>query len=83
MLPCASVVKRFKAVNCYKKFYLIGQLAVITSVFYTSIDSPWNTFQEFPEHTKENPGVKYGHPGIGTTIFLRTENFKKIFGART
>lgn len=62
-----------------KDFYLIGQLAVIPCVFYTSIDSPWNTFQEFLDYARKNPGVKYGHPGMGTTVFLRAENFNKNF----
>lgn len=60
-------------------FYIIGQVAVFPCVFSVPIDSAWKTFNEFLDYARKNPGVKYGHPGVGTTIFLRTENLNKTF----
>ena len=62
-----------------KDFIFIGQLAIIPCVFFTSIESPWNTFQDFLDHARKNPGVKFSTPGIGTTVYLRAENFNKNF----
>ena len=56
---------------------VVGQSAIFFNVLTVSADSEWKTFQQFLDYTKKNPGVKYGHPGLGSTIFLRTENFNK------
>ncbi|SFK25909.1 tripartite tricarboxylate transporter substrate binding protein [Falsiroseomonas stagni] len=43
-------------------------------------DAPWNTFQEFLDHAKANPGrVTYGTPGVGTSLHITME---QIAGAR-
>jgi tripartite-type tricarboxylate transporter receptor subunit TctC len=62
-----------------KDFIFIGQLAVIPCVFFTSAEQPWNTFQDFLDYARKNPGVKFSTPGIGTTVYLRAENFNKNF----
>ncbi len=37
-------------------------------------DAPWNTFQEFLDHAKANPGrVTYGTPGVGTSLHITME----------
>ena len=43
-------------------------------------DAPWNTFGEFLDHAKANPGqVTYGTPGVGTSLHITME---QIAGAR-
>ncbi|WP_439551815.1 tripartite tricarboxylate transporter substrate binding protein [Falsiroseomonas sp.] len=43
-------------------------------------DAPWNTFQEFLDHAKANPGrVTYGTPGVGTSLHITME---QIAGTR-
>jgi tripartite-type tricarboxylate transporter receptor subunit TctC len=56
---------------------VVGQTALFFNVLAINADSDWKTFQQFLDNTRKNPGVKYGHPGLGSTIFLRTENFNK------
>ena len=64
-----------------KDFYIIGQLVVFPCVLAVPVDSPWKTFQEFYDYAKKNT-VKYGHPGVASTVFLRVENFAKHFGLK-
>ena len=43
-------------------------------------DAPWNSFAEFIEHARKNPGaVNYGTPGVGTSLHLTME---RIAGQR-
>lgn len=43
-------------------------------------ESPWQTFPEFLEHAKRNPGkVNYGSPGVGTSLHITME---RIAGER-
>ena len=53
---------------------VIGRVAQYGNVMAVSADAPWKTLQEFVDYARKNPGVKYGHPGVGTTMFLRWEN---------
>jgi tripartite-type tricarboxylate transporter receptor subunit TctC len=62
-------------------FYIIGQLVVFPSVLVVPVDSPFKTMQDLIDHAKKNP-VKYGHPGVASTIFLRLENLFKHFGMK-
>ena len=62
-------------------FYIIGQLVVFPSVLVVPVDSPFRTMQDLIDHAKKNP-VKYGHPGVASTIFLRLENLFKHFGMK-
>lgn len=37
-------------------------------------DSPWQTWEQFLDHAKANPGkVAYGSPGVGTTLHITME----------
>jgi tripartite-type tricarboxylate transporter receptor subunit TctC len=37
-------------------------------------DAPWNTFAEFLDHARRNPGkVNYGTPGVGTSLHITME----------
>ena len=37
-------------------------------------DAPWNSFAEFMDHAKKNPGkVNYGSPGVGTSLHITME----------
>ena len=57
--------------------YIIGQVATIYNVFVVPADSPWKTFQEFVDYARKNPGVKFGSPGIRSTLYLRMETLNK------
>jgi tripartite-type tricarboxylate transporter receptor subunit TctC len=45
---------------------VVAQLFCTTIVMDVSADSPWKTFQEFMDYAQKNPGLTYGHIGIGT-----------------
>ena len=37
-------------------------------------DAPWNTFADFLDHARRNPGkVNYGTPGVGTSLHITME----------
>ncbi|MDN3568019.1 tripartite tricarboxylate transporter substrate binding protein [Paeniroseomonas aquatica] len=37
-------------------------------------DAPWNSFAEFLDHARKNPGkVNYGTPGVGTSLHITME----------
>lgn len=57
--------------------YILGQVATIYNVLVVPADSPWKTFQEFFDHARKNPGIKFGSPGIRSTIYLRMETLNK------
>ncbi len=44
----------------------ICQIATNGVTIAVPADSPWKTFQDFLEYAKKNPGIKYGHPGVGS-----------------
>lgn len=50
----------------------------IANVLAVPVDSQWKTIQEFVDYARKNPGVKYGHPGIGSSNHIRMENFNKF-----
>ncbi|MES2713098.1 MAG: tripartite tricarboxylate transporter substrate binding protein, partial [Pseudomonadota bacterium] len=44
-------------------------------------DSPWQTWQQFADHVKANPGkVSYGTAGVGTTQHITMEQTARIAG---
>ena len=44
-------------------------------------DSPWQTWQEFLDHAKANPGrVTYGTPGVGSTLHITMERIAEMRG---
>ena len=44
-------------------------------------DSPWQTWQEFLDYAKANPGrVTYGTPGVGSTLHITMERIAEMKG---
>ena len=44
-------------------------------------DSPWQTWQQFLDHAKANPGrIAYGSPGIGTSLHITMEQIAQRHG---
>lgn len=44
-------------------------------------DSPWQTWQQFADHVKANPGkISYGTAGVGTTQHITMEQAARIAG---
>ena len=66
-----------RATYSLEDIYVIGQVARFGSAIAVSTDSPWRNFQEFFDYVRKNSGVKYGHPGVGSTVYLRMENLNK------
>jgi len=52
------------------------------NVMCVAADAPWKTWQEFVDYAKKNPGVKYGHPGLGIMAYYRTENLNRQLGLK-
>lgn len=61
---------------------LICQVASFRDLLVVRADSMWRTFQEFVDYARKNPGVKYGHPGIGGALNLRIESLSKYLNLR-
>jgi tripartite-type tricarboxylate transporter receptor subunit TctC len=57
---------------------VIGQLICTTIVMQVSADSPWKTFKEFVDYAHKNPGITYGHVGVGTATWARAEYLNRI-----
>jgi tripartite-type tricarboxylate transporter receptor subunit TctC len=56
---------------------VVAQMVLNGCVLAVAADAPWKTFQEFMDYARKNPGVKWGHQGVGTMIYFRTENLNK------
>ncbi|HVP77504.1 MAG TPA: tripartite tricarboxylate transporter substrate binding protein [Thermodesulfobacteriota bacterium] len=56
----------------------VGQLICTTIIMQVSADSPWKTFQEFMDYAQKNPGLTYGHMGIGSATWARAEYLNKV-----
>ena len=56
---------------------IIGQIVTSYNVLVVAADAPWETFQEFVDYARKNPGVKYGCPGIRSTLYMRMETLSK------
>jgi tripartite-type tricarboxylate transporter receptor subunit TctC len=61
---------------------VLAQIAVLGHVMCVTADAPWKTWQEFVEYAKKNPGMKYSHPGLGSVLYFRAENFYKQLGLK-
>jgi len=61
---------------------VIGQLICTTLVMYVRADSPWKTFQEFMDYAHKNPGVTYGHVGVGSATWARAEYLNRVGSLR-
>jgi tripartite-type tricarboxylate transporter receptor subunit TctC len=56
---------------------IVSQWNAFGETLCVSADSEWKTFQEFVEFARKNPGVKYGHGGVGTSAYRRIENLNR------
>lgn len=44
-------------------------------------DSPWQTWEQFLEHARRNPGrITYGTPGVGSTLHIGMERIAAHYG---
>jgi tripartite-type tricarboxylate transporter receptor subunit TctC len=59
-------------------FRYVAMATCIANTLAVPADSQWKTIQEFMDYAKKNPGVKYAHPGIGSSAHIRAENFNKF-----
>ncbi|OPY66976.1 MAG: Tripartite tricarboxylate transporter family receptor [Syntrophorhabdus sp. PtaU1.Bin050] len=57
---------------------IVAQVNLIANTVAVRGDAPWKTYQEFVEYAKKNPGVKYGHQGLGSSAHLRMENLNRV-----
>jgi tripartite-type tricarboxylate transporter receptor subunit TctC len=57
--------------------WVIAQMVLNGCVLAVNPDDPWKTFQEFMDYARKNPGVKWGHQGVGTMVYFRTENLSR------
>ena len=57
--------------------WVIAQMVLNGCVVAVHPDAPWKTFQEFMDYAKKNPGVKWGHQGVGTMVYFRMENLNR------
>jgi tripartite-type tricarboxylate transporter receptor subunit TctC len=56
---------------------VVAQVSHFTNVLAVKADSPWKTFQDFMNYAKKNPGVKYAHPGVGSTPHIAIQHLSK------
>jgi tripartite-type tricarboxylate transporter receptor subunit TctC len=80
VLGDASLITSFllgRATYSMEDLRIIGQFYNGFDFLVVNIDSPWKTIQEFVDHARKNPGVKYGHHGIGSSPWIRAELFNK------
>jgi tripartite-type tricarboxylate transporter receptor subunit TctC len=61
---------------------VIAQVSRNGNVLCVASDAPWKTFKEFVDYSKKNGNIKYGHPGLGTNVYFRTENLNRQAGLR-
>jgi len=62
----------------FEDLRVVGQFGSFSLVLGVSADSPWKTIQEFVDHARKNPGVRYAHPGVGSAGHTRMENLSKL-----
>ncbi len=55
----------------------VAQLSLNGNALSVRSDAPWKSFHEFADYARKTPGIKYSHPGVGTFIYFRTENFSR------
>jgi tripartite-type tricarboxylate transporter receptor subunit TctC len=61
---------------------VIAQVSRNGNVLCVAADAPWKTYKEFVDYSKKNGDIKYGHPGLGTNVYFRTENLNRQAGLR-
>ena len=64
-----------------KDFILLGHVASVPNLLCVRKDLPVNSVSELIAHAKANPGkLNYASSGIGTTVHLSAELFKRMAG---
>jgi tripartite-type tricarboxylate transporter receptor subunit TctC len=66
-----------KAPYSLQDLTILGQIVTSYNVLVVAADSPWKTFQDFVDYARKNPGVKYGCPGIRSTLYMRMETLSR------
>lgn len=66
----------------FEDLRIIAQVTQNGNVMCVAADAPWKTWQEFVDYAKKNPGVKYGHPGLGIVAYYRAENLNRQLGLK-
>lgn len=70
-LPAMTRRPMFDPIN---DFTYIIHISGFTFGTVVRSDSPWQSFEEFIEHARRNPGrVTYGTPGVGSTLHIGME----------
>jgi tripartite-type tricarboxylate transporter receptor subunit TctC len=82
-MPAVSIIPQIREVP-YKPFEDLIQVCAVLPYEYALMvrgDAPWNTWDEFIDHVKANPGkVTYASVGTGTTNHLVTARIGKVLG---
>jgi len=66
----------------FEDLKIVAQVTQNGNVMCVAADAPWKTWQEFVDYAKKNPGVKYGHPGLGIVAYYRAENLNRQLGLK-
>jgi tripartite-type tricarboxylate transporter receptor subunit TctC len=78
--PLVNASLVFKSPDQYQPIVKLGEMPVILVV---RADAPWQTFAEFVQHVKDNPGkVRASVSGLRTVPDLLAQEFNKIAGTR-
>jgi tripartite-type tricarboxylate transporter receptor subunit TctC len=78
--PLVNASLAFKSPDQYQPIVKLGEMPVILVV---RADAPWQTFAEFIQHVKDNPGkVRASVSGLRTVPDLLAQEFNKIAGIR-
>lgn len=78
--PLVNTSLVFKSPDQYQPIVKLGEMPVILVV---RADAPWQTFTEFVQHVKENPGkVRASVSGLRTVPDLLAQEFNKTAGTR-
>jgi tripartite-type tricarboxylate transporter receptor subunit TctC len=78
VLGDASLITSFllkRATYSLDDLRVVGQFYNGCDILLVSVDSPWKTVNDFMNYAKKNPGVKFGHHGIGSSPWIRIELF--------
>jgi tripartite-type tricarboxylate transporter receptor subunit TctC len=67
-----------QATYAFEDLKVIAQISLVANTICVHPDSPWKTYQELVDYAKKNPGLKYGHQGIGSSAHIRMENLNKV-----
>lgn len=75
---CTINVVAGRAKYRLEDFRYVAGATNICNVLGVPVDSQWKTIQEFIDYARKYPGVKYGHPGIGSSAQIRAESLNKF-----